>query len=127
MPELTADVPSIMLDTQYRMHPAISAFSSSTFYNNDLRDGTILADGSVRPGLEPPNTSFLLPKTDNDNELLNVTFLNHDFPESPSNRSIANYHEAGRVCDIIADLLANNPVRPSIPFLANDRTCEAQT
>lgn len=97
-----------MLDTQYRMHPAISAFSSSTFYNDDLRDGTILADGSIRPGLEPPETDFLL--SNEAGERLNVTFLNHDFPESPANKSIANYHEAGRVCDIVADLLDHNPV-----------------
>lgn len=99
-----------MLDTQYRMHPEISAFSSSTFYNDALRDGTILEDGSVRPGLEPPETAFLLPRGEDESERLNVTFLNHDFPESPSNRSIANYHEAGRVCDVVADLLKHNPV-----------------
>jgi hypothetical protein len=38
---LHSDVPSIMLDTQYRMHPAISAFPSLTFYNSDLKDGTV--------------------------------------------------------------------------------------
>lgn len=104
-----------MLDTQYRMHPSISAFSSRALYDGALRDGTRLADGSVRPGLEPPKTAFLLP--DADGKPLNVTFLNHDFPESPQNRSIANYHEAGRVCDIIADLLHNNPVGLPFPSL----------
>lgn len=100
-------IPSIMLDTQYRMHPSISAFSSASFYNSALKDGTVLADGSVRDGLEPPETDFLV--KDADGNRLNVTFLNHDFPESPLNMSIANHHEAGRVCDIIGDLLANNP------------------
>ncbi|CAK9780747.1 unnamed protein product [Cutaneotrichosporon oleaginosum] len=100
-------IPSIMLDTQYRMHPSISAFSAGAFYDGALRDGTRLPDGRVRPGLEPPTTAFLLP--DKNGETMNVTFLNHDFPESPQNRSIANHHEAGRICDIVADLLHNNP------------------
>jgi superfamily I DNA and/or RNA helicase len=100
-----------MLDTQYRMHPSISEFSSKTFYNCALKDGTV-TDGVVRAGLDPPKTSFLLDDEES-GKPLNVTFLNHDYPESPASRSIANYHEAGRVCDIVADLLHNNPVSPS--------------
>lgn len=106
-----------MLDTQYRMHPSISAFSARQFYDGALRDGTRLPDGTVRPGLEPPDTAFLLP--DDEGRPMNVTFLNHDFPESPQNRSIANHHEAARVCDIVADLLHKNPVSvycSSLPF-----------
>jgi superfamily I DNA and/or RNA helicase len=63
-----------------------------------------------------------------DGKLLNVTFLNHDFPESPLNRSIANYHEAGRVCDIVADLLYSNPtllgkdIGVIAPYVAQIRT-----
>lgn len=94
-----------MLDTQYRMHPAIAAFSSEAFYNGQLKDGTV-SDGRVDPVLQPPTTAFLLPDGEGSKSL---TFLNHDFPESPQNRSIANHHEAGRVCDIVADLLASNP------------------
>lgn len=103
--KLTAVVPSIMLDTQYRMHPSIAAFSSEAFYNSQLKDGTVV-NGQVDPALHPPVTAFLLPDGDRSKSL---TFLNHDFPESPQNRSIANHHEAGRVCDIVADLLASNP------------------
>lgn len=100
-------VPSIMLDTQYRMHPDISAFSSKTFYNGQLKDGTVGGDGQVRAGLEPPETDFL--QVTPEGKRLNVTFLNHDFPESPENQSIANHHEASRVCDIVYDLLDKNP------------------
>ncbi|BEI82979.1 hypothetical protein CcaverHIS002_0308470 [Cutaneotrichosporon cavernicola] len=107
LPPVIHHIPSIMLDTQYRMHPSISAFSAGAFYDGALRDGTRLPDGRLRPGLEPPVTAFLLPNERG--ETMNMTFLNHDFPESPQNRSIANHHEAGRVCDIVADLLHNNP------------------
>ena len=102
------DIPSIMLDTQYRMHPAISAFPSSTFYNGDLKDGTVLPNGVVRPGFDTPVTSFLI--DDVNGKRSNLTFIDHDHPESPRMRSIANHGDAEMVCDIVTDLLLNNPV-----------------
>ena len=97
-----------MLDTQYRMHPAISAFPSRAFYNGDLKDGTARPDGSVRPSFEPPVTSFLV--EDEQGRRNNVTFVDHDQREIPQMRSIANYGDAEKVCDIVTDLLLNNPV-----------------
>lgn len=38
-----------LLDTQYRMHPAISTFPSQTFYNGLLRDGPDMAALRTRP------------------------------------------------------------------------------
>ena len=97
-----------MLDTQYRMHPNISAFPSRAFYNGLLKDGTIRSEGRIKPGFEPPNTSFLV--DDEDKIRRNVTFVDHDYPESPQMRSMANYGDAEKVCDIVTDLLVNNPV-----------------
>jgi hypothetical protein len=37
----------LLLDTQYRMHPAISAFPSAFFYGGQLKDGVKAADKPV--------------------------------------------------------------------------------
>ena len=97
-----------MLDTQYRMHPAISAFPSETFYNGDLKDGTVSPSGGVESRFDPPVTAFLV--DDEQGKRRNVTFVDHDYPESPQMRSIANHGDAEHVCNIVADLLHNNPV-----------------
>jgi superfamily I DNA and/or RNA helicase len=99
-----------MLDTQYRMHPAISAFPSATFYNSDLKDGTVDPSGNVVQGFNIPQTPFLC---DAQGRPTSMTFVNHDHPESPELKSIANHGETAIIASCIADLLANNPVRPS--------------
>lgn len=38
------DVPRVMLDTQFRMHPDIAGFVSDTFYNGELKNGVTEAD-----------------------------------------------------------------------------------
>ena len=45
----TAGYPVHVLDTQYRMHPAISAFPSSEFYFGNLKNGLGLAELMARP------------------------------------------------------------------------------
>lgn len=94
-----------MLDTQYRMHPSISAFPNQAFYASALDDGTAMPDGTPLSGLEPPLTAFLIPGK-------NVTFLDHDHPESPESFSLANHGDARIVCNVVGDLLYNNPVGP---------------
>ncbi|WVW84149.1 hypothetical protein I302_106178 [Kwoniella bestiolae CBS 10118] len=96
------DVPSTMLDTQYRMHPTLSSFPSQTFYSGLLKDGT-----SPSQRL-PPETEFLV-KDEQTGMRKNITFLNHDHPESPISKSIANYADAEYACDVIADLMYKNP------------------
>jgi superfamily I DNA and/or RNA helicase len=96
-----------MLDTQYRMHPQISAFPNRTFYASALTDGTV-DHGTVKPGFDPPITDFL---AQNDQGVRqNVTFLHHDSPEDLMSKSLRNQGEAGRVCDVVTDLLLQNPV-----------------
>ena len=101
-----------MLDTQYRMHPSISAFPNRAFYNAALKDGTVSASGQVQASLSAPDTGFLLPGK-------NMTFVDHEHPESPENKSIANYGDASKVVDIVADLLYCNPV--------SDRNCQSSS
>jgi superfamily I DNA and/or RNA helicase len=56
----SAGLQPLLLDTQYRMHPAISAFPSLLFYGSKLRDGVAAADKppaqarGARPSVEPP-------------------------------------------------------------------------
>lgn len=108
-----------MLDTQYRMHPSISAYPNKAFYAGALADGTVFpsapdsnsdtdSDGrsgtdTVLPGFEAPMTAFLVPGK-------NVTFLDHDHPESAEMSSLANHGDANIVCNVVADLMYNNPV-----------------
>lgn len=108
------DVPSIMLDTQYRMHPSLAAFSSKTFYSSLLKNGT---PASERP---PPETAFLIPEDPIPDpstgelrlsgEKTNLTFLNHSHLESPVLQSMANEGEAEIIVDVVTDLLHKNPV-----------------
>jgi superfamily I DNA and/or RNA helicase len=98
-----------MLDTQYRMHPAISAFPIEKFYNNSLMNGTIEDDGTLRFGLEKtPDTEYqTLDKTGAPHRM---TFIDHDEPEVPYMGSIQNQGEANIVSSIVLDVLINNPV-----------------
>jgi superfamily I DNA and/or RNA helicase len=87
-----------MLDTQYRMHPDISSFPNSAFYASALKDGPP-PNGT---NFDPPKTSYLVPGS-------NVTFVDHDHPETAESSSLANYGDAAIVCNIVADLLYHNP------------------
>lgn len=84
-----ARVPSIMLDTQYRMHPAISAFPSLEFYDLGLRDGI----GGQAPlnGMQQ-----------------SVVFIDHAGPESVRDRSRVNWNEAHIIMNVIEDVLLSN-------------------
>ena len=42
-----------LLDTQYRMHPALSRFPSSAFYGSRLRDGESVVEAAGRAGAVP--------------------------------------------------------------------------
>ncbi|KAF7307726.1 hypothetical protein MKEN_01132700 [Mycena kentingensis (nom. inval.)] len=100
-------VPSIMLDTQYRMHPGISLFPSSEFYNFLLQDGTVDAGGQISPRLLPPNSIHL--KEDANGKRPAVIFLDHNGGEAMKDKSRVNHHEAAIVMGVVEDLLLNNP------------------
>ncbi|KLO16533.1 P-loop containing nucleoside triphosphate hydrolase protein [Schizopora paradoxa] len=101
-------VPSIMLDTQYRMHPGISRFPSSEFYNLSLLDGTVNKAGQVTPNLLPPVSSHL-PANMETGHRPSVIFIDHQGPEAVKSRSRVNWTEGYIACSVIEDLLLNNP------------------
>ncbi|KAJ6542591.1 P-loop containing nucleoside triphosphate hydrolase protein [Mycena capillaripes] len=100
-------VPSIMLDTQYRMHPGISLFPSGEFYNFSLQDGTVDEGGNVSPRLTPPTSVHL--KEDKSGKRPAVIFLDHTGGESLKDKSRVNQNEAAIVAGVVEDLLLNNP------------------
>ncbi|KAF8064109.1 P-loop containing nucleoside triphosphate hydrolase protein [Lyophyllum atratum] len=101
-------VPSVMLDTQYRMHPAISRFPSSEFYNHTLQDGTVDDVGNVHSRLSPPSSQHLQANVVTGNRP-SVIFIDHKGAESMKERSRVNLNEAHIVASIVEDLLLNNP------------------
>ncbi|KAG5646157.1 hypothetical protein DXG03_004210 [Asterophora parasitica] len=101
-------VPSVMLDTQYRMHPAISRFPSSEFYNYALQDGTVDPDGIPHSQLSPPASQHLLADVTTGNRP-SVIFIDHSGAESMKERSRVNLNEAHIVASIVEDLLLSNP------------------
>ncbi len=101
-------VPSIMLDIQYRMHPAISAFPSLEFYGTSLLDGTVDSGGNILSRLAPPNSQHLT--KDGNGDRPSVVFLDHAGEESSKDRSRVNWNEAHIVASVVEDLLLTNPV-----------------
>ncbi|TFK20432.1 P-loop containing nucleoside triphosphate hydrolase protein [Coprinopsis marcescibilis] len=99
------DVPSVMLDVQYRMHPAISKFPSDEFYLGTLRDGTVDAMGKVREGLGPPVSEWLQQPESKPS----VVFLDHAGNETMKDRSRVNHTEAHIIASVVVDLLLCNP------------------
>jgi superfamily I DNA and/or RNA helicase len=125
-----------MLDIQYRMHPAISRFPSSEFYNFTLQDGSACAT------LLPPYSALLNELAtdpqpdaalDEDGNIITATdaitlptvrpcpsvvFLDHAGSESTKDRSRVNWNEAYIVCSVIEDLLLNNEVSACSAFFS---------
>lgn len=98
-------VPSLMLDTQYRMHPSISEFPSGQFYDHAIRNGTIADIDRLRP----PNSSRLEANATT-GRVPSVVFLDHKGREAVQDRSRVNYNEGDIICGIVEDLLLQNEV-----------------
>ena len=98
-----------MLDTQYRMHPAISKFPSSEFYDLALLDGTVGHSGEVLPSLSPPSSSHLI-EDSKTGAKPSLIFIDHEGPEALKNKSRVNWTEAYIICNVIGDLIRQNEV-----------------
>ena len=99
-----------MLDMQYRMHPEISRFPSSEFYERSLKDGTVDAGGNILARLRPPLSEHLVINALT-GDRPSVVFLDHDGFEAAKDRSKINVTDAAIVCAVIEDLLYQNEVR----------------
>lgn len=95
----TPGVQSVLLDTQYRMRPSISAFPNQSFYRSALIDSPSVANRSTQ------TASSYLPKKRGASSV----FISHNLPESLQWNSILNKGEADVVLAIVSDLLRRNP------------------
>ncbi|KAK4148839.1 RNA dependent RNA polymerase-domain-containing protein [Chaetomidium leptoderma] len=104
-----------MLDTQYRMHPSICAFSSTEFYDSKLLTGV---PRTARPLF---NSSFPWPEsTDSGGDLARMVFVNCPDREDLGGKSKTNPGQAAlclRICQLLCTANPNNPkTTPSPPF-----------
>lgn len=82
-----------MLSVQYRMHPCISKFASSTFYQNQLQDAENIV-GLVRPPIPWYSIPIFKP----------LVFFAINTSHTEENTSLVNVDEANFVCQLV-DLL----------------------
>jgi hypothetical protein len=114
-----------MLDTQYRMHPDISAFPNKAFYDSRLKDGTRNEDDIIKAGLDPPVSAYT--KIDETGKYRTVTFLHHLELENAQAKSTVNEGEARIIYDVVLDLLFRNPVRRTCSHVTDVLTHSAQS
>lgn len=103
-------LPSVMLNTQYRMHPSISAFPSKEFYDTALKNGTVSSEGIVGATFSPPKSRHLSRRQSKvTGQVPSVLFIHHDHWEIAKDRSRANIRELHIAIAILEDLLLSNP------------------
>ncbi|XP_035673963.1 uncharacterized protein LOC118414200 [Branchiostoma floridae] len=88
-----------LLDTQYRMHPAMSAFPSQHFYNGQIKDG-------VEASARRPPSGFDWP-----NQNMPVSFVNVSSRETSRGTSKFNDEEVKIVIAMTEQLLEGGDIR----------------
>jgi regulator of nonsense transcripts 1 len=81
-----------LLDTQYRSHPSIAAFSAATFYNGQLKNGVTDKDRKPARGLQWPRDNCP------------ILFINCDCDENAEGDSKFNPGEAEIVNRVVQDV-----------------------
>jgi len=81
------------LDTQFRMHPQIAAFSSQEFYHGKLQTGISETDRPKPKGFPWPHKSA------------GVAFINVQGPEAKDGESRCNWNEIEALTGVLANLL----------------------
>ena len=99
---LACGLDSIMLTTQYRMHPIFREFPSARFYENRLDDGCTRDQ-------RPPPAGFLWPDWDRPMAFVPVEGVEESDEEG---KSRYNRDEAAKVLGIVNDLLAAGDLQP---------------
>ena len=99
----------MLLDTQYRMHPAISLFPNSRFYEGRLIDGV---QDSAR---FPPPTSFVWPV-----QAWPIAYVEVEGFETNDGSSKFNEAQAAATTNIVVDLLRR--LFPRLTRLKQDST-----
>lgn len=99
---LACGLDSIMLTTQYRMHPILREFPSARFYENRLDDGCTRDQ-------RPPPAGFLWPDWDRPMAFVPVEGVEESDEEG---KSRYNRDEAAKVLGIVNDLLAAGDLQP---------------
>ena len=88
-----AGIPVYLLDTQYRMHPAIAQYPSLAFYSSRLKNGVTESDRPVPRGFRWPRPGCPL------------AFVHVEGEETTSRSSKENETEAENVCRIVHSLI----------------------
>jgi len=82
-----------LLDTQYRMHPAISSFPSLAFYGEHLKDGIKATDRKIPEGFQWPRKGYP------------IAFVNIEHMEEGYGKSFCNMGEVKAVTKVVGYLL----------------------
>mmetsp|Transcript_92701 Transcript_92701/g.288549 ORF Transcript_92701/g.288549 Transcript_92701/m.288549 type:complete len:611 (+) Transcript_92701:2-1834(+) len=90
---ISQGVRPMFLDTQFRMHPALAAYSSQAFYQGQLKTG-------VSPEERPPPAGFEWPLPS-----AGIAFIHTDSPQLADYLSYRNQEEVEIVLDILASVL----------------------
>ncbi|SJX66115.1 related to regulator of nonsense transcripts 1 [Sporisorium reilianum f. sp. reilianum] len=102
-----SNIPSTMLNVQFRMHPTLAEFPNKTFYDGALENG----QGTE---LIAPVASSYWPASGNtaaDKNAHRLCFIDHKGRETKAENStsLCNAAEARIVVDVVVDLLRQNP------------------
>jgi hypothetical protein len=90
----------ILLDVQYRMHPSIAYFPSTTFYDGLIKNGVTNQDKILEP------CEFVFPNKD-----IPIVFISVHSPEERRNSSYCNMGEIETVSEILSQLLKNKSLK----------------
>lgn len=103
------NIPSTMLNVQFRMHPSLAEFPNKTFY-----DG-VLENGKGTEQIAPVESSYWPTRTaaqkEGKDDAQRLCFIDHKGRESKAENStsLSNTSEARIVVDLVIDLLRRNP------------------